>query len=222
MKLELQYNKIGKAYLDSQRKYHSKKGLENGLRFILNKVGKAKNKTILDAGCGGGFCIPYYEKLHPKAVFGIDTSEFMIRTAKNIAARPELITKQTIEKTGFKPNTFDFIVSRFALHYLKKFDKFYTEMHRILKTRGKLIILVNHPLKDYSNQKNKIYGKQEITKIKAHSDHVPLFIPSHTFKQYFSDTFLKLFILEGIFESPTKPVKKKFIPDGLAFFATKR
>lgn len=44
------------------------------------------------------------------------------------------------EKTGFKKNSFNFIIACNMIHHLKSPLKFFDEMHRILKRGGKLII----------------------------------------------------------------------------------
>jgi len=192
MDVSLQYDKIGKDYVNGQKEFFSKRE-DEAIKFIKKSIPELKNKKILDLGCGNGKDIILYQSLGAE-VYGIDSSEFMINEAKKIISKSKVF-KSNLEKTPFENNFFDIIVSRFSFHYLKNFDKAYKEISRILKKDGSLILVVHHPLRDLSYQKNKIYGKQETIKIELYNNKVPIYFPTHTLKNYFSRIFFDHFHL---------------------------
>ena len=203
MDINSQYNKIGKDYVSGQKKFFSKRE-DEAIRFIKKSLPNLKNKKVLDIGCGNGKDILLLESLNASEVCGIDTSEFMIKEAKKIVSKPNNLFVGNIEETSFEENFFDVAIGRFSFHYLKNFDKAYQELSRILKRNGLLILVVHHPFRDLSCQKNKIYGEQEIIKIELYNNKVPIHFPTHTLKDYFSKRFFDCFCLVG-FEEEQSP-----------------
>ncbi len=200
MDINLQYNIIGRDYVLGQKEFFSKRK-DGAIEFIKKSLPNLKNKKIIDVGCGNGKDIILLESLGPSDVYGIDTSEFMVNEAKKIVSNPENLFVGNIEETLFEDNFFDVVVGRFSFHYLNNFNKLYQELSRILKKGGLLILVVHHPFKDLVRQKNKLYGKQEIIKIKLYNNNVPIYLPIHTLKDYFSEKFFEYFYLSGYEES---------------------
>lgn len=196
MGISKQYDKIGKDYVFGQKEFFSKRE-DEAIKFIKKSLPNLKNKKVLDIGCGNGKDVKLLESLGASDVYGIDTSEFMINEAKKIVTKPKNIFLANIEKAPFDNNFFDIIIGRFSFHYLKKFDKAYQELSRILKKKGLLVLIVHHPFKDLILQKKKVYGNQEIIKIKLYHNKVPIHFPTHTLKDYFSQRFFDYFYLAG-------------------------
>src|SRR5665647_519908 len=139
MNIKKQYNHIGKKYIQGQKLYHDKKGLDGSFRFIIQNLGDLSGLTILDVGCGGGYGILEFQKLKAKNIYGIDSSDLMVAETKKIVSNPDDISVQDIERTNFPDNMFDVIICRLSLHYLDELDKTWDEIARILKERGKSV-----------------------------------------------------------------------------------
>lgn len=219
MFIDKQYDSIAKDYIKAQSVFYSKNPDESRI-FIESRLGDLKGKTLLDLGCGAGEDIVKYSDLGAASVYGVDASTAMIDAAKKIVKHPDLLAVKGIEHTGLPDEAFDVVVTRFSLHYLKKLDLAFSEIHRMLKQGGTLIVVVHHPLKDYLNQKQQIYGKQEIITTMLFDNAVPITYPTHTFGDYFSPTFTSLFQLASFYESEVQAGKQA--PNTLGFVAIKR
>ena len=224
MDAKKQYNKNGKKYILAQEKLFAKK-LDPANDFIMKVLPKkTEGLMVLDFGCGHGKTINLLRKKKFRAVFGIDCSKAMIAEAqKNLQSGKNLFVAN-IEKTPFKNNFFDVVISRFALHYLKNFDKAYTEINRILKKGGSFVFVIDHPFRDLSWSKSQKYGQQEIIDIKLYAGKITITFPTHTLSDYFSKIFQKYFYMDAVLEghSPEAHMDKFHSPDYLAIKAVKR
>ncbi len=202
--MSTQYDNIAEAYISGQESFGSKRE-EEALRFIIRSFPSSPDLVVLDAGCGHGVDINMIEdRFHPKSISGIDSSAAMLAHAKKNVSNPENLFMSSYANTPFEDNTFDLIYSRYALHYAEQFDDIFTEFARILKPGGKMIHIVHHPFRDVSLQKKKHYGHQETATLHLYDNKVPIQFPTHTLKQYLSQTFFKHFELIG-FEEEQSP-----------------
>jgi len=202
MSIKEQYDQMGKDYINGQKRFFSKRE-DGAINYIKKSLPKIRGKKALDIGCGSGKDILLLESLGANA-YGIDTSSFMIGEAKKRVANPSNLFICSIEKTPFENNFFDVAIGRFSFHYLKKFDKAYSELARVMKSRGIVILAVHHPFRDLTSQKRKVYGKQEEVAVELYQNKVRIRFPTHTMKDYFSDTFFRYFYLDG-FEEEKSP-----------------
>ena len=192
MKLTKQYDLVGEEYIKRQKEFYiNHKDISRD--FIKKFLSQFKDKLVLDAGCGFGKDILTYEKAKAKEVFGIDSSKLMVSETKKIVSHPERIFIKDMENTSFPDKSFDIIVTRYALHYLKNVDNFYKEAFRILKDGGMLIVVTDHPLGSLLKQKKKVYGIREVIPTTMTIKTGKISFPTHTFKDYFSETFFSLF-----------------------------
>ncbi len=215
--IKKQYDLIGEDYI----KYKSiffKNRKNNSLKYILKYLPNIKNKTILDFGCGNGYLLKKLNIYNPKKVYGIDTSKLMIDKAKDNLKETGFLSVQNIEKTNFKNNSFDLVISRFSLHYLKTFNKAYIEINRILKKNGCLILVVSHPITDLFFKKNNDYFNQEVINLKLYNNKVNIKYPSHSLDDYLNSIFLDNFKLVNFFESKDIEINSnKYKIPGLIF-----
>jgi len=195
MELKKQYNKIGKDYISYQEKFFSEEE-DIGTKFIKQGMPSLSGKVVLDIGCGEGKDIKLYESLGAKKVYGIDSSEFMVKKAKEVSKVPSNVFFGEIEKTPFKDDFFDIVIGRYSFHYVEDLDKGYKEISRILKKGGVLILVVDHPFTTLLSQKRKIYVEKEIVRFDLFNWKVPIYFPTHTLKDYFSNFFFDLFYLD--------------------------
>lgn len=114
---------------------------------IRSLVGNLTDKIILDIGCGFGDFCRYASAQGASSIIGIDSSENMIREARN-ETNDNHIQYQCfpIENYQAEKNKFDLIVSSLAFHYVKDFNMITKKMYLWLKPSGKLIFSVEHPI----------------------------------------------------------------------------
>lgn len=120
--------------------------------YILNLIDAEKKdyKKVLDIGCGPGEMLIDLMK-RGYSVSGIDISEGMIAVAKdNISTKMpggEFDLKiGDIEKLDIKDESFDVVICAGVIEYLGKDDKALSELNRVLKKDGVLIITVRNKI----------------------------------------------------------------------------
>lgn len=102
-----------------------------------------KDKKILDAGCGQGVWLNQFAKFTAaENVFGADIDPESIEIAKqNYPEIPaENIKVSTAEELQFDDNMFDVAFSNEVLEHVEDDDQAVSELIRVLKPGGKLII----------------------------------------------------------------------------------
>jgi len=108
-----------------------------GLEYLQKETGKVKN--ILDVGCGEGSKLNSIAPNHPNAT-GIDVSRYAITLAKKKYPQFNFIHQKNKE-LPFKDGEFELVYSTFVLEHTQDHQFFLQEMIRVLKTKGKLVIL---------------------------------------------------------------------------------
>ena len=104
---------------------------------------KAKNKIVLDYGCGVGSITQKVSKLNPSKLFGIDISEVSINKAIEEAKKLNLKIDYSVdncEKTKFETETFDLVFGSGILHHLN-LEKSVSEINRVLKNDGEMVFI---------------------------------------------------------------------------------
>ncbi len=120
------------------------------LSYILDLLGDEPKKH-LDVGCGPGYMlIPLIKKGWD--VTGTDISDEMLeRARKNIEeagcdVSKAPLSKGNIEDLKFEDNSFDSIVCEGVVEYLKDDTKALSELQRVLKPGGVLVITIRNRL----------------------------------------------------------------------------
>lgn len=91
---------------------------------------------VLDAGCGSGAIFPHSWKEEVEFLVGCDLGN-AIRRNQNINAG----VNADLSMLPFKCESFDIIFSRYVFEHIQAPDQVFTEIARVLKPNGKLIIL---------------------------------------------------------------------------------
>ena len=104
-------------------------------------------KSVLDLGCGYGHnCVDFVNRGADKVV-GIDISEKMLAVAEKESANDKIVYRNMsmtdISELG---DTFDFIYSSLAFHYVEDFDSFAKDIYSVLNAGGQLLFSQEHPI----------------------------------------------------------------------------
>jgi ubiquinone/menaquinone biosynthesis C-methylase UbiE len=155
-----------------------------------------KGKRLLDVGCGYGRDLPFYAKRGAR-VYGTDPSSTMIELAKQHCSGSPNLSVQPVQKTTFPDRFFDVVTSTYALHNAPNLRQAFRELHRILKPKGLLIFLVQHPLFVFLLKKKKTYRSKTLVRFTIPDPRFPCTIlqPAHTFSEYFNEFVLDRFDL---------------------------
>lgn len=138
------YNLYWKKFVQKDEKNKDKKRVSS---IVLSYLKNVKGKKILDAGCGAGRECEILARRGAK-VFGLDVSELMLKVAKRRCRDLDVkFLQRDMEKTGFEDETFDFILALFSVQYKRSIERVFKEFWRILKNKGKVFLVVPHPIK---------------------------------------------------------------------------
>lgn len=129
------------------------------MRTMAECLVKSHNpKRVLDVGCAKGFLVEAFQDIGVDAI-GVDISKYVARKR----ATDQLVLMDATN-IGFKPETFDLIVSLELIEHLDNPETFIHETERILKPRGHLFIttptLMGHK-KDYDPTHKSVLPEKE-------------------------------------------------------------
>lgn len=114
---------------------------------LLN-IDKMQDKKVLELGCGGGQNGIFLTK-HSAIYSGIDISKEQIRYAKDLAKNNHLDIDYSVDSAEnlekFNDNTFDLVISIFAIQYVEDLGRCFREIRRVLKDNGSFIFSLDHP-----------------------------------------------------------------------------
>lgn len=164
-------------YLDEQNKR------------ILEMINPQKEDKILIIGTGTSPMMEYFLLSRKcKMIYSIDVSKENILNAKNIMLGIKFLVADANKRLPFRNNNFDKIILTEVLSYLANQEKTLSEINRILKRKGLLILSV--PKKGIINslnpvmlfQKKKQYLFSELKKLLTKTNF-------RTEKEFYGDNF---------------------------------
>lgn len=108
------------------------------LDIMASRLGRGA--VVLDLGCGNGRAVKYLVDKGFQGI-GVDVSDKMLELAKKHVPRGKYYRKD-FTKLEFKPNSFDAVVSFFALNHIPKeqFKEVMVSCKRFLKKGGLLLL----------------------------------------------------------------------------------
>lgn len=113
--------------------------------IIFDFIGRYQSKTILDVGCGNGYLLKKLAS-QAKKVVGIDSSRKLLQYARGLISQNcQLILADLNKKFPLKPNSFDIVIANMVVQYLPTLNRFVVETARVLKKKGILVIILDHP-----------------------------------------------------------------------------
>jgi demethylmenaquinone methyltransferase / 2-methoxy-6-polyprenyl-1,4-benzoquinol methylase len=115
-------------------------------RKAIESLRPVRPKTILDVATGTGDFALAALRLEPEKIIGIDISEEMLRHGRakvHTRGVDELITLQNgeAESLPFDEGVFDAAIVAFGVRNFEYLDKGLSEMYRVLRPGGKLVVL---------------------------------------------------------------------------------
>ena len=110
----------------------------------LKMLAPQKGEKILDVGCGQGvFC---RELARAGAVVtGIDAAEKLIKAARSRSANIKYLVTDAADLHIFPNGSFDAVSCIMAIQNMEPLEKIISEMARVLKPDGGLLLVMNHP-----------------------------------------------------------------------------
>ncbi|MFK5688321.1 class I SAM-dependent methyltransferase [Ornithinimicrobium sp. LYQ92] len=112
---------------------------------MLRLAGDVTGLRILDAGCGSG---PLSAELLARGahVSGVDASAAMVDLARGrLGEEVDLRVADLGAPLPFEDAAFDVVVASLVLHYLQDWSVALSELRRVLRPGGRLLVSVNHP-----------------------------------------------------------------------------
>lgn len=139
VKVSQQYDRLAAIY---EQRWHFY--LTRSLQFLQNWLEISETDKILDVGCGTGLLAEVLAKKNAtQTVTGIDLSANMLKVAQNkFLAYPNINFHQaSVNHLPFSNQSFDIVVCVSTFHYFDEPKTALLEMRRVLKPKGKIIIL---------------------------------------------------------------------------------
>ncbi len=152
-------NSVQKEYTQLAENYDKRWHfyIETTIQETLTKIELTSGDHLLDIGCGTGALLAAIEKKYPGvALAGIDPTRKMLDIANKRLPNKVHIEQSWAEKLPFATETFNIVVSCNMFHYIREPMNALSEISRVLKPNGKII--VTDWCNDYmTNQLNDIF-----------------------------------------------------------------
>ena len=115
-------------------------------RKAISKLKEQRPKLILDVATGTGDFAIEALKLDPEKIIGVDISEGMLEVGRKKLVKRNLDDRISLESGDseglkFPDNNFDAVIVAFGVRNFEELNKGLTDMWRVLKPGGKVVIL---------------------------------------------------------------------------------
>ena len=111
------------------------------LRETLKRLKIKPTDRLLDIGCGTGSLLQAISQKYPTVdSVGIDLSTEMLKVACNKRIKKCGLATGQAQRLPFRSESFDIVLSCNAFHYWRKPEECLSEMSRVLKPQGKIVI----------------------------------------------------------------------------------
>ncbi len=159
-----QWNKAAKIWVEfvrSGKNYYAE--YLNG-PALKRMVGSVRGRRMLDIGCGEGYFSRFFAKAGAE-VIGIDLSDALIKAAKEEEERhPFGVKYLAADATNLNmldSEIFDVVYCHMALDDIADYEGAIAEVSRVLKPRGRFVVVMVHPCFSIRSSDGKIIGYWE-------------------------------------------------------------
>lgn len=119
---------------------------KGGLEILPRLAGVKGSHRVLDLACGPGFVALEFAK-HAREVVGVDLTTEMLKKARALARREGFdnvtFRRGDVSRLPFPDGSFDLVVTRASFHHFPEPEQALTEMVRVLKRNGRVLISDN-------------------------------------------------------------------------------
>ena len=117
--------------------------------FVFDACGELNNRSVLDIGCGEGYCARELKRRGAGDYLGVDLSSQMIQAAQAQEAKDQYgIDYRACNVVEFAPDRqFDLCVAVFLFNYLRveEMQQVFSMVYEALQPEGEFIFSVPHP-----------------------------------------------------------------------------
>ena len=130
----------------AKKNYMQKRtGDDDHLKRIISSINIFPQSKILDLGTGSGYlAFPIAKINNDSEIIGLDIAVKTLIQNREKTFQMELTNLSFVDYNGvefpFESNTFDYVVTRYALHHFPNIDKTFAEIGRVVKSGGMLFI----------------------------------------------------------------------------------
>ena len=138
---------IQKSFTEQAKNFETKSmnfTKQEYLEYMISCVNPQRTDTVLEVAAGTCIC---GRALAPfvKRVTCLDLTAAMLTVGKDEAGKQGFLNMDFVqgdaEKLPFSDNSFDIVISRLAFHHFQNPKHCFSEMARVLKTGGKLVVI---------------------------------------------------------------------------------
>ncbi|MFX1283395.1 MAG: class I SAM-dependent methyltransferase [Promethearchaeota archaeon] len=171
---------------------YAKRDVDSSWIEIILKIVNPSGKHVTDIGCGGGIYTRTWAQLGAAQVLGLDFSEQMIQTAREMSTDFSNISYQVGNaiSTGLDDKITDIVFERALIHHISNIPSCLNEAFRLLRSDGIYIIQERIP---------------EDIEVPASKEHI---------RGYFFEKFPHLLDIEYKRRPSSKEIKKGLIAAG--------
>jgi len=160
-----------------------------------------RSARLLEAGCGAGIDLARYREMGFQNLVGMDASAQQCKLAGERLCGVAPIVCGDAVRLPFSSSSFDIVTSRYMLHYAKDLDAALTELARVMKPEGLLMVVVANPDYDFSCTDNH-NGDGTITHT-LFDGAVSITYPLRPMEAYIGATFGRYFRMEAHYADPS-------------------
>jgi len=137
------------SFIPEKLDYDKKRAFRYSLQDYMHgafKFGDFAGKLVLEVGCGAG--IDSAEFLRNGArVISTDLTRISTELTRDLLKEnslPDIVIQSNAKALPFKDNTFDCVYSFGVLHHFPGIEAALTEIHRVLKPGGQIMVMLYH------------------------------------------------------------------------------
>lgn len=156
-------------YNEASGSYDNTRNASEQLIALFNRTIRFSSVTeVLDFGCGTGNYLNLIQTTYDSKCYGVEPSEGMLIKAKE--KNPKLIIEQGDHShIPFPKHSFDFVYMTDVIHHMPDLTQMFREIHRVLKSLGKLCIVTE----SHAQIENRFYNRYFPSLVKNEKQRYP-------------------------------------------------